>query len=270
MSENESLDILLQRIVDACREFNDAVFYHRGFGERLAKLYREQIGYVGLQDIKDTLKEIAPPIEAEDREHRLKSIIKSQKVGDIVTEDEFYYIIQAAAGWFDLIKSEHPEGVLLSSHKAFQAYLNDIKSLSLKPTDDPKGWGKVITNVIWLRHAEEILHVQKADLEQGGKIYIKILDKAEAECAKRKRSKMKGFQHKCGMDVEAFRSLNDREKQKVLEDRSSTPEERDKAGVRATRLKQKADEILSMCVSDGDLKTAFQERIIQRIGRTFR
>jgi len=279
LPEPPSLEILLKRIVDASTEFNDEVFYHHGktgtafadaANRRLAKLYCTQVRYGGLAEIKKVLAEIAPPIEAEDGERLAKSPIKSQDAGDIIKEDPIYRVLTAAVAWLTLIKSGKPEGNGLRAHKAFRVYLNEIMRLPESAKDDPTAWGRVITEVIWHRRAEEIFHVEKVDLEPGGEVYALIITEAEAACRERKLKRNETFQRRCGVDYTAFLALDDAGRIKVLEDHSRTPEEKDKAAAHASRLLEDAREIEAMVVTDGDLKEALRDRLVERLGRMFR
>ena len=274
MNEGESLEVLLERIVDACTEFNDEVFYHQRHVEaadqRLAQLYCERVGLGGLEEIKKVLAEIAPPIEEADRERLAQSPIKSREAGDVITEDAVYWVLSSAVGLFNLIQLGKPEGNSLLGREAIRMHFNEILRLPVMPKGDPTAWGRVITEVIWHRRAEEILRVKKEDLEPEGKIYVLIAADAEAACQTRKRKRNATFQRQCGMDPIAFISCDDTARLKALETRSKTPEERDKAAARAARLLADAREIEAMRVTDGDLKEALRDRLVERLERMFR
>ncbi len=274
MDEGESLEVLLKRVVEACQEFNDAVFYHHGFGEAadqfLGKLYCEKVGFGGLQDIKELLAEIVPPIEQEDRERLAKAPIKSRDVGDKITEDAVYFVLNAAIGVFQLLISRKPEGDSLLAREGLRVHLNEIMRLPPEPKDDPTEWGRVLTEVIWHRQEEPILHVNKADLEAGGSIYGLIIADAETACQRRKGKRDATFQRRCGLDHRAFLSLDDAGRLKLLEDRSKTPEERDKAAVRAAQLLTDAKSIEAISVSPGELKEALRDRLVERLKRALR
>jgi len=272
IDEGESLEVLLQRIVEECQKFNDTVPYHQGESEvikqRLAELYCNKVGLGGLEEIKKVLEEIAPPIEQEDRERLAKSPIKSRDAGDKIKEDAIYGVLTAAIGFFRLLISKNPLGdCLLAREGGFRVHFDEISRLPQEPRDNPTEWGRVITEVIWHRRAEEILHVHKADLEPDGNIYNLIIADAEHACQKRRRQRNETFQRQCGMDHAAFLALDDAARLKTLEDRSTTPEECNKAAVSASQLLKDAREIEAIRVSDSELKEALRDRLVERLSR---
>lgn len=283
--EDEEVVAALEDIVNASERFNELVKDNpvrppiseiatkaaAAAKERLDDLICRHVGLGGLTELQHALEVIAPPIEQEDRAHLIAAPFKSRDAGDAIIEDAIYWVLNAAVGIFSLIKQNKFEGnALMAAHEAFRVHLNEIIQLPEKPEDDPAGWGKVIVEVIWHRKAEERFHVQRTDLEPAGKIYALIIAEAEAACKIRKGKRDATFQKKAGMDHLAFLSLDDSARLKAIEDRSKTPEERDKSALRATRLLEDARVIEAIAVSDLELREALRDRLVERLRRASR
>jgi len=202
--------------------------------------------------------------------------------GAVGYEDRDYVITRKPDGyWLDFISRENPnevekrviigasiDGIETAHNPDLNTYRSQIveESVAGWPECRRLPFARLVNDLVW----EGAPWVKGADLAPGGKIYDLIVGKAKSEFKKRKRSRIETFQNECGMNPSAFLALDDEGRINFLEKRSRTPEEKDKAAVRALNLNEEAKEIETMSVSKGDLKTALRERIIERLGRKWK